>query len=73
MDSYYDDVVNEDFHEIAETYFSNYLESWCRANHVDSNSQEQIKRVLSDYSAFFFDSLMHRMYEGDSNADELKK
>ncbi len=72
MDAYYDDVVNEDFQEIAEIYFNNYLIQWCQANHVDSRSQEHIKRVLSDYSAFFFDSLMHRMYDGEQGQDDLK-
>jgi hypothetical protein len=72
MDSFYDEVVNEDFSEIAEMYFNNYLIDWCRSNHIDPHSQEHIKRVLSDYSAFFFDSLMHRISDGESSSEDLK-
>ncbi|MBX7150249.1 hypothetical protein K1X84_01315 [bacterium] len=70
--SMYNEGVNEDFRHIAETYFSNYIIDWCNQNHVDDRSREYIIKVLSDYSLFFFDSIMHDLIDSEPPEHEMK-
>ncbi len=64
--------IEEDFRKIAETYFQNYLQPWCDANHIDDSIKDYIKNVLADYSVFFFDSVMHEFSDVDGTDIELK-
>ena len=64
--------IDNEFNEIAEMYFQNYLEEWCSKNHIDDSSQSYIIDVLSDYSAFLFDALVHNISGRDNTKDELK-
>lgn len=52
------DISESEFQDIAETYFRNYLTGWCDQNHLDDQLKKRIVRVLTDYSAFFFDSIV---------------
>ncbi len=74
LDSYLpgDETVNQDFRKIAETYFQNYIINWCEQNKVDEASREYIVKVLSDYSVFFFDSLMHNLADTEPMDRDLK-
>jgi hypothetical protein len=74
LDSYlpHDEAVNQDFRKIAETYFQNYIIDWCDQNKVDDASREYIIKVLSDYSVFFFDSLMHNLADAEPVDPDLK-
>ena len=66
------ETENTEFRKVAETYFNNYIVNWCNRNHVDAASREYMIRVLSDYSVFFFDSLMHDMTDSESLDNDLK-
>ena len=67
-----DENTDSEFNEIAEMYFQNYLEEWCQKNHIDDSSQAYIVDVLSNYSAFLFDALVHNISGRDNAKDELK-
>jgi hypothetical protein len=66
------DAENNEFRKVAETYFNNYIVNWCNRNNVDDASRERMIRVLSDYSVFFFDSLMHDMADAEPLDNDLK-
>ena len=74
FDSYssQNEPVNEDFRKIADTYFNNYILDWCNKNSIDDAARDHIRRVLSDYSLFFFDSIMHDLIDLDPGIDEIK-
>lgn len=63
---------HNEFRKVAETYFNNYIVNWCNRNHIDAPSREQMIRVLSDYSVFFFDSLMHDIADSEPLDNDLK-
>ena len=66
------ELDQSDFREVAEKYFQNYLAAWCDHHNIDPSSREYMLTVLSDYSNFFFDALMHSTTEGDGLSNELK-
>ncbi len=66
------ETENHEFRKVAETYFNNYIVNWCNRNHVDASSREHMIRVLSDYSVFFFDSLMHDIADAEPLDNDLK-
>ncbi|MCB0834325.1 MAG: hypothetical protein KDC45_12740 [Bacteroidetes bacterium] len=70
--SYSNPVESEEFRDVAEMYFNNYLLNWCTTHNIDSDTQKQMIRILADYSQFFFDSLMHQWSEEEGERDDLK-
>jgi hypothetical protein len=74
LDSYINDkeISESDFKDIAEIYFNNYLTEWCDINHLDDQLRKRIVNVLTDYSAFFFDSIIHDLNDPTQVNDDLK-
>ncbi len=66
------DIEESGFQEIAEMYFNNYLTAWCDLNHLDEGLKIQIVRVLTDYSSFFMDSIIHDLNDRIPDYDDLK-